>query len=113
MVHTPTTSLQALSEKKQILISVSMGIDRFFIKQKCLEGMSAFTHMCNSIKSQADCGSAWHMSGLLASAVAVTGAALRYGPLKDTQSGRRSQRSYSQVSLLGWFVSEGALGNGC
>lgn len=85
MIHTPT-SLQVLSEKKQILISVSMGIDRFFIKQKCLEGMSAFTHMCNSIKSQPDSGSVWYMSGVLASAVAVTGAALRCLPLKDTQA---------------------------
>lgn len=62
-----------------------MGIDRFFIKQKCLEGMPAFTCICNSIKSQPDSGSAWYMSGLLASAVAVTGAALRCLPLKDAQ----------------------------
>lgn len=86
MVHTPT-SLQVLSEQKQILLSVSMGLDRFFIKQKYLEGMSAITCICNSMKSQPDSSSAWHMSDLLASAVAAvagTAAALRFLPLKNT-----------------------------
>lgn len=77
------------SFRTQILISVSMELDRFFIKEKCLEGMSAFTHIHNSVKSQLDSSSAWHMSDLLASAmtsVAGTAATLRCHSLKNMHS---------------------------
>lgn len=79
------------------------GLTGFSLNKKCLEDMFAFTCICNSIKNQPDSGSA----------AAVTGAALRCLPWRTHRSGPRSHRSYSQVSLLGWFVSEGALGNCC